>query len=209
MAGTEIIKEYFPDITPLQQERFAALRELYADWNAKINVISRKDMDSLYERHVLHSLAIARVCRFNTGARIVDIGCGGGFPSVPLAIMFPQAHFTAVDSIGKKIKVVSGVAQALHLENIEAVNMRVEQLASRFDYAVSRAVADSSDLLGWVWNKIDKGSCGSLPNGMLCLKGGDLGEELARTRRHWDIYDISDFFSGEFFSTKKVLYTAR
>lgn len=128
---------------------------------------------------------------------------------MPLAIMFPQAHFTAVDSIGKKIKVVSGVAQALHLENIEAVNMRVEQLASRFDYAVSRAVADSSDLLGWVWNKIDKGSCGSLPNGMLCLKGGDLGEELARTRRHWDIYDISDFFSGEFFSTKKVLYTAR
>lgn len=209
MTGTEIIKKYFPDITLRQQERFEALAALYADWNAKINVISRKDMESLYERHVLHSLAIARVCRFAPGARIVDIGCGGGFPGVPLAIMFPEARFTAVDSIGKKITVVRGVSQALGLENIEAVNMRVEQLPARFDYAVSRAVAESAQLVKWVWNKLDRGECGSLPNGMLCLKGGDLAEELARTGRRWNVYDISSFFDEEFFTTKKVLYTAR
>lgn len=209
MTDAAIIKKYFPNLTPQQEERFNALAALYTDWNAKINVISRKDTDSLYERHVLHSLAIARVCLFDKGARIADIGCGGGFPSIPLSIMFPEAHFTAVDSIGKKITVVRGVAQALGLENLEAVNMRAEQLPSRFDYVVSRAVADSSLLKSWMWDKIDRGVCGSLPNGMLCLKGGDLTSELSRTGLHWDTYDISSFFDEAFFETKKVLYARK
>lgn len=207
--GVELLLKYFPDITELQRERFAALEALYADWNAKINVISRKDFDGLYLHHVLHSLAIARVCRFAAGARVADVGCGGGFPSVPLAIMFPEARFTAVDSIAKKITVVRGVAESLGLENLEAVNGRFEQLPKRFDYVVSRAVTDSKTLTGWVWSKLERGECGTLPNGILCLKGGDLAEELALTGKRWTVYDISHFFDEEFFSTKKVVYTQR
>lgn len=203
------IEKYFPDLTARQREQFAALYDLYADWNAKINVISRKDFDALYLHHVLHSLAIARVCRFDAGARVVDIGCGGGFPSVPLAIMFPEARFTAVDSIGKKIKVVQGVASSLGLTNLEAVNARVEQLNSRFDYAVSRAVAETRMLIGWVWNKLDRGQCGSLPNGMICLKGGELAEELALTGKRWTVFEISRMFDDEFFDTKRVIYSQR
>ena len=207
--GVELLLKYFPDITERQREQFAALEGLYADWNAKINVISRKDFDSLYLHHVLHSLAIARVCRFDDGARVADVGCGGGFPSVPLAIMFPNVRFTAVDSIAKKITVVRGVSESLGLSNLEAVNMRFEQLPARFDYVVSRAVTDTKTLVGWVWNKIERGERGTLRNGILCLKGGELAEELALTGKRWDIFEISHLFEEEFFATKKIVYTAR
>ena len=207
--GVELLLKYFPDITERQREQFAALEGLYAGWNAKINVISRKDFDSLYLHHVLHSLAIARVCRFDDGARVADVGCGGGFPSVPLAIMFPNVRFTAVDSIDKKITVVRGVSESLGLSNLEAVNMRFEQLPARFDYVVSRAVTDTKTLVGWVWNKIERGECGTLRNGILCLKGGELAEELAMTGKRWDIFEISHLFEEDFFATKKIVYTAR
>ncbi len=203
------ILKYFPDLAPVQQQRFAALWDLYADWNAKINVVSRKDFDQLYLRHVLHSLAIAKVCSFGPGARVLDVGCGGGFPSVPLAILFPEAHFTAVDSIRKKISVVEGVSAGLGLTNLTPLCARVESLSERFDYVVSRAVTAMPEFVGWVWGKIEKGQRGSLPNGILYLKGGDLAEELALTRRHWTLYDISRFFDEEFFETKKVVYTSK
>lgn len=209
MQHAELIVKYFPHLSQRQTEQFEALWELYADWNAKINVVSRKDFGSLYLHHVLHSLAIARVCRFDDGAAVADVGCGGGFPGIPLAIMFPGANFTAVDSIAKKIAVVKGVAQSLGLTNIEPLNIRFEQLPRRFDYVVSRAVTDSRTLTGWVWDKIVRGQHGTLPNGILCLKGGELAEELALTGKRWNIYEISDFFDEEFFATKKVVYTQR
>ena len=203
------IEKYFPDLTERQRGQFAALYDLYADWNAKINVISRKDFSQFYLRHVLHSLAIARVCRFDDGARVMDVGCGGGFPSVPLAIMFPEAQFTAIDSIGKKINVVRAVSEAVGLENLRPLNMRAEQLDERFDYVVSRAVTEMPTFVGWVWGKIVRGQRGSLPNGILYLKGGDLTDELARTRLTWSEFSISDFFDEDFFETKKVVYTKK
>ena len=203
------IEKYFPDLTARQREQFAALYDLYADWNAKINVISRKDFSQFYLRHVLHSLAIARVCRFDAGARVMDVGCGGGFPSVPLAIIFPGAQFTAIDSIGKKITVVRAVAEAIGLSNLRPLNMRAEQLGERFDYVVSRAVTDMSTFVGWVWDKLERGQHGSLPNGILYLKGGDLTDELSRTRLSWTEYAITDLFDEDFFETKKVVYTAK
>lgn len=203
----ETIEKYFPDLTPRQREQFAALKGLYTEWNAKINVISRKDVDSLYIHHVLHSLSIARVCRFEAQARVIDVGCGGGFPSVPLAIMFPATRFTAVDSIGKKITVVRGVCEGAGIDNIDALHTRVEQLDGTFDYAVSRAVTDMSTFVGWVWPKLRRGQHGTLPNGILYLKGGDLQQELSRTRRTWREYAISEMFDEEFFLTKKVVYT--
>ena len=205
----DLLIRYFPELSPLQRERFAALYDLYADWNAKINVVSRKDFDQLYLRHVLHSLAIAKVCAFEAGACVLDVGCGGGFPSVPLAILFPEAYFTAADSIRKKITVVEGVAAALGLENLTPRCVRVETLAERFDYAVSRAVTEMPTFVGWTWNKIDRGRCGTLPNGILYLKGGDLTDELSRTRLPWTEYAVSEFFDEDFFGTKKVVYTAR
>ncbi len=205
----ELIKKYFPDLTPLQITQFEALYGLYEEWNAKINVVSRKDFDSLYLRHILHSLAIAKVCQFADGARILDVGCGGGFPSVPLAILFPNAQIVAADSIAKKITVVSGVTEALGLTNITPLCTRVEQIPQRFDYVVSRAVTAMPTFVGWVWNKIERGKKGSLHNGILYLKGGDLAEELALTAKRWDIYEISDFFTEEFFETKKVVYSRR
>lgn len=203
------IEKYFPELTALQREQFGAMREVYAEWNARINVISRKDFDAFYLHHVLHSLAIARVCRFDAGARVVDVGCGGGFPSVPLAIMFPQAHFTAVDSIRKKITVVEGVRSALGIGNLTAVNGRAEQLGERFDYAVSRAVAGMPELVRWIWNKIEPGQRGSLPSGMICLKGGDLDAELATSRLEWRRFPISEIFAEEYFETKLVLYAQK
>lgn len=205
----ELIEKYFPDLTPEQRERFAALYDLYAAWNAKINVVSRKDFDQLYLRHVLHSLAIAKVCRFDDGARVLDVGCGGGFPSVPLAILFPGAHFTAADSIRKKITVVEGVSQSLGLTNLTPRCVRVETLPERCDYVVSRAVTAMPEFVEWIWSKIDRGQRGTLPNGILYLKGGDLAEELARTGKRWDLYDIRTFFDEEFFETKKVVYTPK
>lgn len=203
------ILKYFPDITDRQRVQFAALYDIYSEWNARINVISRKDFGELYVRHVLHSLAIAALCRFDDGARILDVGCGGGFPSVPLAIMFPEAHFVAADSIGKKITVVKGVCEAAGIINVDARNVRVEQIGERFDYVVTRAVAQMPQLVEWVWRKIERGRRGTLPNGMLCLKGGDLSEELAATRIAWREYPIADFFDEAFFETKKVVYAAR
>ena len=204
-----LIEKYFPTLTEQQKEQFRALYDLYADWNAKINVISRKDFDQLYLRHVLHSLAIAKVCQFEAGARVLDVGCGGGFPSVPLAIMFPEVKFISADSIGKKITVVKGVCESAGITNIDARHTRVEQIPEQFDYIVSRAVTEMPTFVKWIWNKIDKGQRGTLPNGILYLKGGDLSEELAATRMKWTQCDISEFFEEEFFQTKKVVYTKK
>ncbi|WP_419510484.1 16S rRNA (guanine(527)-N(7))-methyltransferase RsmG [Alistipes sp.] len=205
----ELIDKYFPGLTDTQRRQFAALYGLYADWNAKINVISRKDFEQLYLRHVLHSLSVAKVCTFDDGARVLDVGCGGGFPSVPLAILFPGAQFTAADSIRKKITVVEGVASALGLQNLCPRCARVETLAERYDYVVSRAVTAMPEFVGWVWSRIERGQRGSLPNGILYLKGGDLAEELALTGKKWYVYDIPRFFEEEFFETKKVVYTPK
>lgn len=205
----EIIEKYFPGLTQEQLERFAALYGLYAEWNAKINVVSRKDMEQLYERHVLHSLAIAKVCRFAPGAEVMDVGSGGGFPGIPLAVLFPEARFTLVDSIGKKVTVMRGVAEALGLDNVRALNMRAEQVGGKFDYVVSRAVTDMPTFLGWTWDKVRPGQAGTLPNGILYLKGGDLAEELAATGKKYTLYDIPDFFSEEFFETKKIVYLCK
>ena len=205
----EELLRYFPDLTERQRTQFAALYPLYELWNARINVVSRKDFGQLYLRHVLHSLAIAKVCTFAPQARVVDVGCGGGFPSVPLAILFPDTRFTAVDSIGKKITVVRAVAEGAGIPNLEARNCRAEQLDERFDYAVSRAVTDMATFVKWVWPLLERGQHGSLPNGILYLKGGDLREELQRTRLQWQEYPIPDFFDDPFFETKKVVYTSR
>jgi 16S rRNA (guanine527-N7)-methyltransferase len=204
-----IIEKYFPDLTPQQKAQFRALYDLYADWNSNINLVSRKDFHQLYLRHILHSLAIAKVCRFEAGARVLDVGCGGGFPSVPLAIMFPDTHFVSADSIGEKITVLKGVCEGAGIKNIDARNTRVEQIPERFDYVVSRAVTEMPTFVKWIWNKIDRGQKGSLPNGILYLKGGDLTEELAATKIQWTEYPISEFFDEEFFETKKVVYTKR
>ncbi len=204
-----IIEKYFPTLSEHQKEQLRALYALYADWNAKINVVSRKDFEQLYLRHVLHSLAIAKVCQFEAGARVLDVGCGGGFPSVPLAIMFPDVKFISADSIGKKITVVKGVCEGAGITNIDARHTRVEQIPERFDYVVSRAVTEMPQFVKWIWSKIDRGQRGTLPNGILYLKGGDLQEELAATRMKWREYQIADFFEEEFFETKKVVYTSK
>lgn len=204
-----IIEKYFPTLTEHQKEQFRALYDLYADWNAKINVVSRKDFEQLYLRHVLHSLAIAKVCQFEAGAKVLDVGCGGGFPSVPLAIMFPEVQFISADSIGKKITVVKGVCEGAGITNIDARHTRVEQIPEKFDYVISRAVTEMPQFVKWIWSKIERGQKGTLPNGILYLKGGDLTEELSATRMKWTEYQIADFFEEEFFETKKVVYTSK
>ena len=206
----DIIDKYFAqELSPLQRDLFARMYPLYEEWNARINVVSRKEFETFYLKHVLHSLAIARVCRFAEGARICDVGTGGGFPAVPLAVMFPDAHFTAVDSIGKKITVVREVASALGLQNITAVNGRVETLNCRYDYVVSRAVTNMSELMKWVWNKIERGRKGSLPNGILVLKGGELTQELASSGYKFTLFDIQTLFNETFFENKKVVYLSK
>ena len=204
-----IIEKYFPSLSEHQKEQLRALYDLYADWNAKINVVSRKDFEQLYLRHVLHSLAIAKVCQFEAGAKVLDVGCGGGFPSVPLAIMFPEVQFISADSIGKKITVVKGVCEGAGITNIDARHTRVEQIPEKFDYVISRAVTEMPQFVKWIWSKIERGQRGTLPNGILYLKGGDLTEELSATRMKWTEYQIADFFEEEFFETKKVVYTSK
>ncbi len=206
MAGVELIYKYFPQLTERQKEQFAALMPLYQEWNSKINVISRKDMDNFYEHHVLHSLAIAKVQPFKTMAEILDVGTGGGFPGIPLAIMFPDAKFYLVDSIGKKIKVVQDVAQQLQLQNVRAEQIRAEQVQGDFDFIVSRAVTDLSQFSQWVKGKVSDIQYHHLRNGILYLKGGDLDAELAPFKKKVRTWDISDFFAEEYFQTKKVIH---
>lgn len=192
-----IIDRYFPELTPRQREQYNALPELYAEWNARINVVSRKDIESLEERHVLHSLAIARTGLIHAGDSVLDVGCGGGFPGIPLAIFYPDAQFTLVDSIGKKIRVVNEVATAIGLENLTAIQARVEELPDSYDWVVSRAVTDLRTFVGWTWSRTR--------NGIIYLKGGDLEQEIRSANRPTVQLPISDWFDGEFFETKKVL----
>lgn len=201
----KIIKKYFPNLTELQVSQFEKLEKLYKDWNAKINVISRKDIDELYMRHVLHSLGIAKVQEFKSGSKVLDVGTGGGFPGIPLAILFPETEFQLVDSIGKKIKVVQGVAEALELKNLKADHMRAEKVKGEFDFIVSRAVTTMPDFVKWVRKKVAKKSNHDLRNGILYLKGGDLTEELS-VFQTTTLYDLSDFFDEDFFETKKVVH---
>ncbi len=200
----EILK-YFPDLSEKQIEKFSKLKDLYFEWNEKINVISRKDIDELYIKHVLHSLAIAKVMKFKDGTEVLDVGTGGGFPGIPLAILFPEVNFHLVDSIAKKILVVSEAANALELKNVKAETQRVEKLKSKYDFIVSRAVTQMPKFVGWVRGKIKKDNKNPLPNGILYLKGGDLSEELMDFKAA-EIHPISDYFSEEFFDTKKVVY---
>lgn len=200
----EILK-YFPDLTQKQIEQFGKLEELYKDWNSKINVISRKDIDKLYTKHVLHSLGIAKVIDFKAGTSILDVGTGGGFPGVPLAILFPDVNFYLIDVIAKKIKVVNAVAEGLGLENLKAEQMRAANVDAQFDFIVSRAVTNMTDFVGWVRKKIKKENSHDIRNGVLYLKGGDLTEELALFTSAQQI-NLSDYFKEEFFETKKVVY---
>lgn len=202
----DLILKYFPNLTERQKEQFAALPDLYNDWNSKINVISRKDMDNFVEHHVLHSLAIAKVVQFKTMCDIMDLGTGGGFPGIPLAIMFPDSNFYLVDSIGKKIKVVKDVAEQLQLKNVTAEQIRAEQVQRDFDFVVSRAVTDLSQFAGWVKGKISDIHYHKLRNGIIYLKGGDLTDEIAPFRKKVRTWDIADFFEEPYFETKKVIY---
>ncbi len=210
-AALEVINKYFSDFSPKQQEQFASLGPLYKEWNAQINVISRKDIDSLYERHILHSLAIAAVCSFKDGAQVVDIGTGGGFPGIPLAIFFPEVEFLLSDSIGKKIKVVQGVADAIGLKNVTAIHSRVEELKDRrFDFAVSRAVAPLGTLWGWIKPLLRVGrKSEEYGNGLICLKGGDLAQEFAESGVKPRVLSVADIFEEETFQDKYIVYVPK
>ena len=204
----ELINKYFPSITSEQGERFAALDALYRDWNSKINVISRKDIDNLYEHHILHSLGIAKLIAFKPGTRIMDLGTGGGFPGIPLAIMFPDVQFHLVDSIGKKIRVCDEVRTALGLTNVTTEWNRAENVKDKFDFVVSRAVMPLADLVKLIRKNIAKDSHNAMPNGLICLKGGELANEVMPMKSHTLITDLSDYFEEEFFETKKVVYVS-
>lgn len=201
-----IISKYFPDLTKKQKEQFSQLEELYTFWNEQINVISRKDTENFYERHVLHSLGIAKVMQFADGSEILDIGTGGGFPGIPLAILFPNCKFTLVDSIGKKVKVATEVAAAIGLTNVVAIHERAEKVPGKFDFIVSRAVTAMPSFLQWTKGKFKLSKNHSLANGILYLKGGDLTEEMKPVKQKSTVYPLSDYFSEEFFETKKVVY---
>ncbi len=204
---TEIIQKYFPSLHQNQIKQFDALYDLYQHWNAQINVISRKDIDELYERHILHSLGIAKVCNFLPGSHVLDVGTGGGFPGIPLAILFPETSFLLVDAIGKKIKVVNEIAQAIGLKNVIAKHSRAEQVPQEFDFIVSRAVTQLKDFYPWVKGKFKKENKHQLRNGVLYLKGGDLNEELAASHlKNIKLFPLSDYFTEEFFNTKFVVY---
>ena len=201
----EIIQKYFTDLTEQQLHQFGQLQELYKDWNLKINVVSRKDIDELYLRHVLHSLGIAKVIKFQPNARVMDVGTGGGFPGIPLAILFPKSLFHLVDAIGKKIKVVNEVVEGLGLKNVKTSNCRVEEVKDNFDFIVCRAVAQMETFVNWTKGKIAKKQNHELKNGILYLKGGDLSEELQKYTSA-TIYDLTNYFDEPFFETKKVVH---
>ena len=205
--SVELIQKYFPNLTEKQIEQFIKLDELYKEWNEKINVISRKDMDSLYEKHILHSMGIAKVMAFSDRTKVLDIGTGGGFPGIPLAILFPEVHFTLVDSIGKKITVVKEVSEGIGLKNITAIHSRAEDIKGQFHFVVSRAVTQMPVFLRWLRGKFDKEQFNPKHNGVLYLKGGDLAEELAGLKS--EIFNLKDNFEGEFFETKKVVYLSK
>ena len=204
MDSIGIIKKYFPELTAKQEEQFTALGPLYQEWNEKINVVSRKDIDHIYERHILHALSIAKF-KDLSNKRILDVGTGGGFPGIPLAILFPEAQFTLVDSIGKKISVVKGISEAIALQNLEAHHMRAEKVKGQFDYIVSRAVTRMKNFLPWVNQKIDsKDRMADV--GIIALKGGDLDEEMKEVKRTYQEISLTDYYSEEFFETKKIIY---
>ncbi len=201
----DIIFKYFPDLTKEQRQKFEELEALYQDWNQKINVVSRKDIDEIYLRHILHSLGIAKFQQFLPGSTILDVGTGGGFPGIPLAILFPEAQFTLVDAIGKKIKVVQDVIDGLQLTNVTAKHMRVEDLDNQFDFVVSRAVAAMPTFVRWIKGRIKKDSLHNRRNGIIYLKGGDLSDELKEYKTA-EVYNLSEYFSEEFYTTKKIVY---
>lgn len=202
----ELIIKYFPSLTEKQKEQFAALYDLYTDWNSKINVISRKDITNLYEHHVLHSLGIARFMKFADGSHVMDLGTGGGFPGIPLAILFPEVQFHLVDSIGKKVRVATEVATAIGLQNVTFRHCRAEEEKQKFDFIVSRAVMPLTDLLKIIRKNIGTEQRNPLPNGLICLKGGELEKETLPVKNKTVIYDLKDDFGEEFFETKKVVY---
>lgn len=206
MQTAEIIFKYFPDLGPQQRIQIEKLQELYGEWNEKINVVSRKDIGNLYINHVLHSLAITKVVSFLPEARILDVGTGGGFPGIPLAILFPDTEFHLVDSIGKKITVVNNVAAALGLRNVRAQQIRAEELKGEYDFIVSRAVTRLKEFYGWINRKVSPNSRHALSNGILYLKGGDLDEEMAELKKTYQTFSLSEFFEEDFFDTKKVVY---
>ncbi len=205
---SDILIKYFPSLTAQQLQQFNRLPELYSYWNNQINVISRKDIDMLFERHVLHSLGIAKVISFLPGEKVLDVGTGGGFPGIPLAILFPKTQFHLVDSIGKKIKVVQEVAKALGLKNVEASHQRAEDINEKFDFVISRAVTRLKEFYPWVKNKFDKTSKNTFPNGIFYLKGGDLAEEIAESGLKVRQFYLKDYFEEEFFETKQMVYIA-
>ena len=201
----DIILKYFPNLSEVQQQQFAALYDLYTDWNSKINVISRKDITNLYEHHVLHSLGIAKVMQFRPETTVMDLGTGGGFPGIPLAILFPETHFHLVDSIGKKVKVATEIANAIGLKNVTTRHCRAEEEKQLFDFVVSRAVMPLADLLKIIRKNIKKEQHNALPNGLICLKGGELEREVMPVKHQTLMYDLKDYFEEEFFETKKVV----
>lgn len=202
-----VIQKYFPNLTEKQIEQFTKLESLYGEWNEKINVISRKDMDSLYEKHILHSLGIAKIMDFAPGTKVLDIGTGGGFPGIPLAILYPETKFTLIDSIGKKITVVNAVAEGIGLENLTGIHGRAEKVKEKFHFVVSRAVTQMPEFLRWLRGKFEKEQFNPKHNGVLYLKGGDLAEELAGLR--CELFNLKNYFDEEFFDTKKVVYLSK
>jgi len=211
LTSMEEILHYFPNLDDVQQHQFQRSFEVYKSWNDQINVVSRKEFDTFYERHILHSMSIAKFIQFQPGTRVLDLGTGGGFPGVPLAIFFPEVAFTLVDSIGKKIKVVNEVSNALNIQNIRAFHQRVEEVKGQFDFVVSRAVAPLSDLLSWTKGKYSGEQKNALPNGLICLKGGDLREEVNAVKMHFIVerYKLSDYFNEPFFETKELVYAVK
>jgi 16S rRNA (guanine527-N7)-methyltransferase len=206
LQDSTIIFNYFPSLSDTQRDQISQLGSLYKDWNDKINVVSRKDIENIYTNHVLHSLGIAKIMSFNPGAEVLDVGTGGGFPGIPLAILFPETRFHLVDSIGKKITVVTEVSKALGLKNVRAEQIRAEQIKGKYDFVVSRAVTRMKEFYGWVNNKLKDDSTHALDNGILYLKGGDLDEEMNELKCPYSVYNLSDYFKEEFFETKRVVY---